>query len=159
MYKPLSTVRDFLKESNAIEDIWDDDSLKQALYAWRFIVKEPQLSISAILHTHKILMLHQHLQPDEKGYLRKVPVWIGGHEARPWFVIPELMGNWIKKVPLARTEKEINLMHVEFEAIHPFVDGNGRIGRILLNWQRIHQGLPILVIAECAKKQYYEWFE
>jgi hypothetical protein len=36
----------FLKESNAIEDVWDDDSLKQAEYAWMFLKKEKELEAS-----------------------------------------------------------------------------------------------------------------
>jgi Fic family protein len=49
--------------------------------------------------------------------------------------------------------------HVKFEKIHPFEDGNGRIGRILLNWQRVKAGLPILTIYEKDKHAYYKWFE
>jgi len=49
-------------------------------------------------------------------------------------------------------------MHINFEKIHPFIDGNGRIGRMLLNWQRVKLGLPVLVIKESEKQEYYKWF-
>ena len=48
--------------------------------------------------------------------------------------------------------------HIGFEKIHPFIDGNGRLGRILMNWQRIQCGLDILVIWEIEKQEYYKWF-
>ena len=45
-------------------------------------------------------------------------------------------------------EEEIEESYVEFEKIHPFDDGNGRVGRILMNIYRLNYGLPILVIHE-----------
>jgi hypothetical protein len=59
---------EFLKESNNIENVWDDASLAQAIYAWNYIIKQPELTVDVILKTHKILMLHQKLLPDEKKY-------------------------------------------------------------------------------------------
>jgi len=159
-------INDFLRESNAIEDVWDEDSLLQARYAWDFLIKQKQLTTGNILKTHKILMLHQKLQPDEKGYLRKVNVMVGGEIKAKWYVVPELVNHWLSKSQqfftekLNEKEKEllIKQMHIEFENIHPFVDGNGRIGRILLNWQRVKFGLFILVIKEKEKQEYYKWF-
>jgi len=56
----------------------------------------------------------------------------------------------------ARIIKE---QHIAFETIHPYEDGNGRMGRLILNWQRVHCGLPILVIKDSEKNLYYQWFE
>ena len=152
-------VIEFLKESNNIEDEWDDDSLAQAIYAWSYVIKEDKLSIGSVLKTHKILMLHQNINPDEKGYFRKRPVWIGGHEAKSHWAIDALMGNWINQANVNNTEEGIKNDHILFEAIHPFIDGNGRTGRIFMNWQRIKSGLPILVIKNDEKEKYYKWFE
>jgi Fic family protein len=163
-------VKKFLSESNNIEDVWDEDSLKQALYAWKYITSVKNLSIGTVLKTHKILMLHSGLLPSEKGYFRKVPVWIGGHEAKPWFVVPELMVEWIQQAnetvqyadklrDKAVLVQQIKDDHVFFESIHPFIDGNGRLGRILMNWQRVKVGLPIEIIYEKKKSQYYKWFQ
>ena len=149
---------EFLKESNNIEDVWDEDSLTQAIYAWKYLVKNEKLTREVILKTHKILMLHQLMQPDERGYFRKRPVWIGGHEAKSYWEIKTLMENWIKEAMKPKIENEIKNDHILFEAIHPFIDGNGRIGRMLLNWQRIRAGRPVLVIKESEKSKYYKWF-
>lgn len=152
-------VINFLRESNNIEDEWDDDSLAQAIFAWDFIIQEDKLNISNILKTHKILMLHHNLQPDEKGYFRQRPVWIGGKEAKPYYAIRELIEHWLETANEPRNAEQIQQDHVDYEAIHPFIDGNGRTGRIFLNWQRVKNGLPVLVIKESEKFDYYKWFE
>ena len=166
-------VIDFLRESNNIEDVWDDLSLAQAITAWNYVIEKPILDASVVLKTHKILMLAQHLLPSEKGYFRKEAVYVGGREGKPWFVIPELIGQWARKVNHLVTAVEtvtldddhvdledlIAQHHVEYEKIHPFIDGNGRTGRIFYNWQRVKCGLPIEVIWECKKEEYYDWFK
>lgn len=163
-------VIDFLRESNNIEDVWDDDSLAQAIFAWNLLMEENKITASIILRAHKTLMLHKNLRPDQKGYFRKEPVYIGGHEAKPWFVIPELIEQWCAQVNTfidtyrpSKNQKEmeeaIRQYHIKFEAVHPCIDGNGRTGRLLLNWMRAKCGLPILVIKESEKSEYYKWFK
>lgn len=152
-------VIDFLRESNNIEDEWDDDSLAQAIFAWDFIIGEDKLNVSNILKTHKILMNHHNIRPDERGYFRQRPVFIGGHEAKPHYAIRALIEHWLEIANQPRNEEEIKQDHIDYEAIHPFIDGNGRTGRIFMNWQRIKNGLPVLVIKEKEKFDYYKWFE
>lgn len=160
--KEEQAVANFLVESNAIENIFDGHSLYYALKAWEFIIQEEYLTASAILKTHKILMKGK-LDYNEIGAWRKEPVWIGGHEAKPWYAVPDLIEQWILNAN-SHLSGDINEIvfqddHVDFEAIHPFIDGNGRMGRILLNWQRVKSGLPILVIKEAEKWEYYKWFK
>ena len=159
----IDKVSEFLRESNAIEDVWDDQSLKQALEAWHYLIEWGELETAAILHAHRILMKDK-LEGDKLGRWRKVPVWIGGREGKPWYVIPELMSQWIKianhgaRIKPIQDDVFIN-DHVAFESIHPFIDGNGRMGRMLMNWQRVRAGAPILVIKEAEKQEYYKWFK
>ncbi len=167
-------VIDFLLESNAIEGVYDDDSLQQAIYAWDYLVQQKELTPGVICKTHKILMLHQRLLPNEKGYFRDVDVYIGGRmglaPASIRYAIDELCKvikdqvQTSKVVPINTPgQKEARELvcqahHVRYEQIHPFVDGNGRTGRMFMNWQRLQMGLEILVIKEDDKYEYYKWF-
>lgn len=148
----------FLRESNAIEGVYDDVSLSQAKVAWEYLIAKDELTVPVILHTHKILMLHSALQPDQKGYIRKISVYIGGREAMSPPYIRIALNKWLKRVKSDLPE-EPKEMHVDFEAIHPFVDGNGRIGRMLMNWQRVKRGYPLLIIKASERQAYYQWFK
>lgn len=53
---------------------------------------------------------------------------------------------------------KIAKFHLDFETIHPFNDGNGRIGRVLINFQLLKLGLPIIIIRDKEKKAYYSSF-
>jgi Fic family protein len=156
------SVTEFLEESNNIEDVWDIDSFQQAMFAWQYVIGQEKLTPGVILKTHKILMLHQPLMPDEKGYFRTVPVWVGNREGIDHTLIRKSIEDWCELVEKTSTaefpEEWIKQLHIQYEVIHPFVDGNGRTGRIFLNWQRVKAGLPILVIKEKEKYKYYEWF-
>ena len=150
---------EFIRSSNAIERVYDEDSFQQAMYAWNYLITEKEMTIPVMLKTHKILMLNQKgLHPNERGYLREVPVYIGGKEAIGWKIIrPRLatlaMNMWLHP----RNWKE---HHVEYEKIHPFVDGNGRTGRMFMNWERLKVGLPLLIIHEGKEQSdYYKWFK
>ena len=48
--------------------------------------------------------------------------------------------------------------HLEFESIHPFCDGNGRIGRVLINFQLLKLGLPRIILRNSEKQHYYRAF-
>lgn len=157
---------DFLKESNGIEGVYDYESLQQALNAWQYLLEQEDFHAGVILKAHKILMLHQPLQPNEKGYWRRINVMVGGDVKVGWENVPNSIGRWVEKVRKAMKldlEPEgwdiiFKKLHVEYENIHPFVDGNGRTGRLFLNWMRVKKDLPILVIKEAEKHEYYNWF-
>lgn len=75
--------------------------------------------------------------------------------------IPEEMGhlfrNW--KKCRKKTVLEIGIFHVQFELIHPFGDGNGRVGRLLMALQCLQQGYPPAVIENARKAEYYDVLE
>ena len=163
--KQESDLIDFLWESNKIEYVTDDDSFAQALKAWQYLNKQKKLSVKILNKTHGILMKNQPLPEKAKGQFRKCAVWIGGREGKPWHVLPELMEQWVNQTNMVLLKDDviawprIKEQHVAFKAIHPYEDGNGRMGRLIMNWTRVKVELPILIIYNKEKYLYYEWFD
>mgnify|MGYP002631380501 CR=1 FL=1 len=125
-------------------------------------------NIDDILLAHKMLM-------DEiltkAGIFRTKDVGVGGsegvvHVAPPSGQVPNLMHDlfdWLKDSEIHPLIKS-SVFHYEFEFIHPFIDGNGRIGRlwqslILHDWKSIFSSIPVESVVRDAQEQYYEALE
>lgn len=156
----MDKLNTFLEESNKIENVYDRKSLRNAHKAWKFIIKKKKLTIKNILKTHKILM-ENHLPEKDLGKFRTCGVYVGSHVAPLYALVPIMMWEWVKKtqIPVQKMEGEIRASHVRFEKIHGFTDGNGRLGRILMNWERIKHGYDILIIESKKRQEYYQWFK
>lgn len=156
----MEKVAEFLKESNAIEGVYDHQSLVDALKAWEYLIKQEHMDVAVLLTTHKLLMAKQNLPRTQRGHFRKQQVWVGAHEGMQWPLIPQLMAEWCNAMNFVGMGDAWKDMHVRFERIHPFIDGNGRVGRMLMNWFRIKRNnLPLLVIKERERASYYQWFK
>lgn len=146
-----------IRNSNLIEGI--DDSLQDArsLDAWEYIQKMKRLSMTSVLELHKGITIDQ-LLPKECGKLRKVNVSVGGRTCPEPFLAQEILYNWILDMRYWQNlgPKE---MHVRFEKIHPFVDGNGRTGRMLMWWHEQKLGREPTLIKFEERQKYYEWFK
>lgn len=156
---PLIEVMDFLRESNAIEREYSEETLEDAIKAWEYLVAECCAPVKdMILEAHRLLM--HRLRPDIAGKLRNVSVMVGGRVCPSHYKIPALLDGWSKTHALMREEESIKQAHIAFEKIHPFEDGNGRVGRLLMNLQRLKANLPLLVIHEGVEQySYYKWFD
>ncbi len=117
-----------------------------------------------LLHAHEILMLGL---LDAPGHYRRAGVGVGGagglvHVAPPPGRVPELMGNlleWLEKTEEHALIKSC-VFHYEFEFIHPFSDGNGRMGRlwqtlILSQWNPLFAQLPVESLIYAHQQDYY----
>lgn len=151
--------REFLRQSNAIESIYDDESLRKAEEAWVYIRGMSRLHSSNIKKTHRILMAGK-LPRHALGHWRSVPVFVGYSQPLPHWILREAMSYWAKKANEALSEAQIIDHHVTYEKIHPFLDGNGRTGRIFMNWQLLKNGFPVKIFYEKDKnRDYYPLFK
>lgn len=164
---PTEEINRFLVESNAIEGIYDDDSLKQAQFSWEYLISQKELTVANILRTHHLLVINQNLKPEHKGNWRNCRVWVGNYEGPDHKNIPNLIQSWLDQIntlaDLKLTPEEQDLLlqdlHVQYEQIHPFADGNGRTGRMFWNFLRLKAGLPIKIIYEKDRFDYYRLFQ
>ena len=85
-------------------------------------------------------------------------VRVGAHIAPAPEHIERLLDNLLADYESSHDEyflDRISRFHLEFERIHPFVDGNGRIGRVLINMQLMLHGYPSAIIRNKGKRDYY----
>lgn len=161
-------VTEFLKESNLIEDVTDEYSLLCATSAWEELTKyKTSITSKKILKVHRLLL--QHVRKDIAGRFRHCPVYIGGIKKEFTSVndIKNQVKEWIRKCDTWKNSKKSKEKkeaiaiewHIAFENIHPFEDGNGRIGRMLYNLHRNRLGLPIDIIRYNERSAYYKWFK
>jgi fido (protein-threonine AMPylation protein) len=141
----VAQTTNWIRESNLIEGIDDPREDERCERAWKELQRK-KWNQETILWLHKRIMWV--LNRKIAGQYRYCNVQVGSHVAVNWDEVPGQMMAWIWNAKYAheRGEEEIKKYHVEFERIHPFVDGNGRTGRMIMNWQRKKGGLELLNI-------------
>ena len=152
-------VAEFLRQSNAIEREYSEMAYEDAMAAWTWVMtyNHYDLSNGMILEIHRLLMRRLNLRI--AGQLRTIGVMVGGRICPDAREVSHRLDIWLEEYGKVRTAQAIKNAHVAFEHIHPFEDGNGRTGRILMNFQRVRARLPILVIHEGKEQmKYYTWF-
>ncbi len=130
-----------------------------------YLDAKPNLPVSAdaILLLHKMLI--GGIDDGIAGRLRKQNehVRVGTHIAPAPEHVPRLLENLLDDYASSHDRyflENIAYFHLEFERIHPFCDGNGRIGRVLINQQLARLGYPPLIIRNKGKRSdYYPLFQ
>lgn len=146
---------EYFRESNLIEGIDDPDEDEQLERAWNFLTTKTAVNRAVLFEVHEMVVQNQiELSDIQKGNYRHIQVYVGDHTPPNALRVPELMENWLKDW-LEMTPKEA---HIEFETIHPFVDGNGRVGRLLMWWHELKLGLEPTLIRSDKRQEYYDWF-
>ena len=151
-------IPDWIRESNLIEGVNDSEEDARCLKAWKEL-QQREWTITTILWIHKRIMFV--LRRDIAGKWRDCNVQVGNHIATHWHNVPGEMSAWAWNERFAWEHggwDEIKKAHVRFERIHPFEDGNGRTGRMIMNWQRKMEGLEPLCIKASERQEYYKWF-
>lgn len=150
-------MQDHIHQSNLIENINDNFEDRLSLLAWQYIENQPRLSRERVMQLH-YLITHNQLGPQEAGHNRKVHVTVGGHACPEPYLAVHLLANWMLDMQGWR-KLDPKDMHVRFEKIHPFVDGNGRTGRMLMWWHEIKLGREPTLIKYDQRQEYYKWFK
>ncbi|MEZ0325848.1 MAG: Fic family protein [Fimbriimonas sp.] len=152
------------------EPVREVGNYSQALSEGRSFLRNSPLTLKMILNLHDTLM--QGVRGDDTaGKFKTSQNFIGGYGDDAAFIpaapedVPDLMNNlecYINEPQDHARIIKVALTHYQFETIHPFGDGNGRVGRLLILLQLIHHGLlsdPLIypsVYFERRRTQYYD---
>lgn len=157
-----------------LEDVREVSSYVAALdHGLRRLREGFPLCLRLIKEMHALLMTHGRGAGKSPGEWRRVQNWIGGaHPARASFVPPppqqvEPCLNDLEAFLNDQPQRfppllKAALAHVQFETIHPFLDGNGRLGRLLITLVLAHEGVlhePLLYLSvyfKAHRATYYE---
>src|SRR3989338_4451789 len=124
--------------------------------------KEQELTLDVMLSLHKMLI--GNIRDDIAGRFRKGDerVRVGSHIAPAAKEVVEMLENMLSDYNAANHEhiiKRIARLHLTFEFVHPFIDGNGRIGRVINNYLLIREGFVPINIKFIDRKKYYDAFK
>jgi excisionase family DNA binding protein len=134
---------------------------KEAFSFVRELVKEnAPMTENIIKQIHYLILADK---KDDRGVYRRVPVRIMGakHEpVQPYLIEPrmeQLLQGYSKSTE--HIIPRLARFHIEFESIHPFIDGNGRTGRLLVNLELMKAGYPPIDIKFADRIAYYGAFD
>ncbi|RAP36106.1 cell filamentation protein Fic [Candidatus Marinamargulisbacteria bacterium SCGC AAA071-K20] len=144
----------------------DIQEVQNAIKAYDLFSTYKPHSLKSFLSAHKVMLEHL---VDDAGKIRTANVGIFNgskvaHVAPKYTFVPKLMDDLFSFV---KRNKDINILilssifHYEVEFIHPFKDGNGRMGRLwqsvmLYNWNPLFEFLPIESLIRQSQKEYYK---
>ncbi|MGK0720303.1 Fic family protein [Streptococcus uberis] len=129
-------------------------------YVCNLVSEKQSLTEQVIKDIHYLVLSDK---KDDRGVYRKVPVRIMGaanEPAQPYLIRP-MMEQLLSKFESNRENivTKMALFHIEFESIHPFIDGNGRTGRLLVNLELMKAGYPPINIKFTDRLAYYQAFD
>nr|WP_269093308.1 Fic family protein [Aliarcobacter butzleri] len=122
--------------------------------------KEERLSEYSIKQIHSLIL--KNIDDENKGKYRTTNVIISGAEHKPpqsfevQSKMEEFIKNYNEKVTKLHPIELASFVHIEFVKIHPFIDGNGRTSRLLMNLELIKAGFPPVVIELEDRLEYYK---
>lgn len=150
-----------LSRDVSLREVFKAKNLARVVEYLRAKSREPELTKEILLFLHHMLIGGIDDSIADRFRRKGEYVRVGTHIA----AAPEQVERLIEGILLAYSsnltafflEKIVNF-HLDFEAIHPFNDGNGRIGRVIINYQLDRLGFPGIIVRGKEKKEYYEAF-
>jgi len=150
-----------ISQSFNLREVFEAKNLAVVMNYLQTKAQTQPLNTELLLLLHRMLMLNiddkiagRFRQPGE--YVR-----VGNHIAPAPEQVESLLNDIIRRDAQAleiHYLEKIAKFHLDFELIHPFVDGNGRIGRLLINFQLMCLNLPPIIIRNKEKQLYYKTF-
>lgn len=146
----------------SVREIFEAKNLSRVINYIRNKSKEKEIDIEIILLLHQMLI--GGINDKIAGKFRKPGeyVRVGSHIAPPPEkvepMIETILEDYANNLDRYFLDK-ISKFHLDFETVHPFCDGNGRIGRVLINYQLMRFGLPVIIIRDKEKAEYYKSFD
>ena len=132
------------------------------LYIVELADRNEPLTEKVIKDIHSLVLMND---SSNRGVYRRLPVKILGVQHNPPqpYLVPVEMERLVLNYTQMKQEKHIieaiGLFHILFEGIQPFIDGNGRTGRLILNLELIKAGLLPINIKFTDRRRYYECFD
>lgn len=129
-------------------------------YISELVKEKTPLSESIIKQIHYLVLADKR---EDRGVYRRIPVRIIGAQHEP--VQPYLIEPQMEQLLRSYAESDEHIVtrlarfHIEFEGIHPFIDGNGRTGRLLVNLELMKAGYPPIDIKFTDRIAYYNAFD
>ena len=145
----------------SVRELYEAKNLSRVMEFKRAHASGGELDRDLILTLHQMLL--GGINDGIAGHYRQAReyVRVGPHIAPA----PEHVESMMEQITIAFTAvleswflDKIARFHLEFESIHPFCDGNGRIGRVLINFQLLKLGLPRIILRNSEKQHYYRAF-
>lgn len=145
----------------SVREVFEAKNLARVVGYIRTKSQESEINKEIILLLHHMLIGGINDQIAGRFRVKGEYVRVGTHIAPA----PEHVERMIESLLLEYTSNlssyfldKISKFHLEFETIHPFNDGNGRIGRVIINYQLKRLGFPGVIIRDREKKDYYQAF-
>ena len=150
-----------LSRNVSVREVFEAKNLARVTEYKRIKAKDSELNKDLILLLHQMLIggINDAIAGRfrEQGEYVRVGTHIAPAPEHVERMIDEILVEYSSDLGSYFLDK-IARFHLDFETIHPFCDGNGRLGRVLINFQLIQLGLPRLIIRNSEKEQYYQAF-
>jgi len=147
----------------SVREVYEAKNLSRVITYIKNKTKETELNRELVLLLHEMLI--GGINDEFAGRFRKIGeyVRVGKHIAPAPEEIEKMfatiLGEYMNNISRKYFADKIAKFHLDFETIHPFCDGNGRIGRTLINYQLLRLDLPMIIIRDKEKARYYKAFD